>query len=104
MFDLPMFMQNCEMRLIHPLTIISIYYCLFFIIPNVNASTRPAIINVGAAFNFNSTIGDVATIAIQAGIDDVNADPTILRGSKLVINMQDTKCNGFIGMIGGTEN
>lgn len=103
MFDLPMFMQNCEMRLIHPLTIISIYYCLFFIIPNVNASTRPAIINVGAAFNFNSTIGAVATIAIQAGIDDVNADPTILRGSKLVINMQDTKCNGFIGMIGALK-
>ncbi|KAH7692080.1 Ionotropic glutamate receptor plant protein [Dioscorea alata] len=91
------------MSLIHSLTIISIYYCLFFIIPNVNASTRPAIINVGAAFNFNSTIGAVATIAIQAGIDDVNADPTILPGSKLVINMQDTKCNGFIGMIGALK-
>ena len=92
------------MRLLHTLTIISIYYCLLFIIPNVDAGTRPTIINVGAAFNVNSTIGAVATIAIQAGIDDVNADPTILPGSKLVIDMHDTKCNGFIGMVEGTEN
>ncbi|KAM0945199.1 putative periplasmic binding protein-like I [Dioscorea sansibarensis] len=87
------------MRLLHTLTLISIYYCLLFIIRNVDAGTRPTIINVGAAFNVNSTIGAVATIAIQAGIDDVNADPTILPGSKLVIDMHDTKCNGFIGMV-----
>lgn len=73
-----------------------------FKILNVNADRRPTIINIGAVFNFNSTIEEVAAIAIQAGADDVNADPTILQGSKLAVMMHDSKCNGFIGMVEGT--
>ncbi|KAH7692079.1 Ionotropic glutamate receptor plant protein [Dioscorea alata] len=87
------------MRLMYIFTIITIYHGLLFKILNVNADTRPTIINVGVVFNFNSTIGEVAAIAIQAGVDDVNADPTILQGSKLAVMMHDDKCNGFTGMV-----
>ncbi|KAM0945201.1 putative periplasmic binding protein-like I [Dioscorea sansibarensis] len=87
------------MRLIYIFTIITIYFSFLFKILNVNADTRPTIINIGALFNFNSTIGAVAAIAIQAGVDDVNADPSILQGSKLAITMSDDKCIGFTGMV-----
>ncbi|KAJ0966785.1 hypothetical protein J5N97_023702 [Dioscorea zingiberensis] len=66
---------------------------------NVTKSSRPAIVNIGAFFTFNSTIGRVANVAIRAALDDINSDPNILRGAKLVVDMQDTQCNGFIGVV-----
>nr|CAD1844684.1 unnamed protein product [Ananas comosus var. bracteatus] len=60
--------------------------------------TRPYVVNIGALFTFNSTIGRVAKVAIDAAIDDVNNDSGVLRGTKLVVQVQDTSCNGFIGI------
>ncbi|XP_039137048.1 glutamate receptor 3.1-like isoform X1 [Dioscorea cayenensis subsp. rotundata] len=69
----------------------------------VSFAARPAVISMGAAFPFNSTYGRVASTAIQAAVADVNADPKVLKGSKLTLSMHDTECNGFIGMIGALE-
>ncbi|KAM0945226.1 putative periplasmic binding protein-like I [Dioscorea sansibarensis] len=69
----------------------------------VSFAARPAVINMRAAFPFVSTYGRVAFTAIQAAVDDVNADPTILKGSKLNLSMHDTNCSGFIGLIGALE-
>lgn len=67
-----------------------------------NASfSRPAVVNIGAIFTYNSTIGRVARVAINAAVDDVNSHPTVLAGTKLVVKMQDSDCNAFLGMIGG---
>ncbi|KDP43782.1 hypothetical protein JCGZ_22409 [Jatropha curcas] len=60
---------------------------------------RPEFVNIGATLSFNSTIGKVARIAIQAAVDDVNSDPSILGGTKLRIKMQDTNYSGFLGII-----
>ncbi|MCL7029307.1 hypothetical protein MKW94_014506 [Papaver nudicaule] len=65
---------------------------------SIKASSRPDVVNIGALFTFNSTIGRVAKIAIEAAIEDVNSDSSVLGGTKLAITMQDTKCSGFIGM------
>lgn len=65
--------------------------------------TRPSVVNIGALFTFNSTIGRVAKVAIDAAIDDVNNDSGVLRGTKLVAQVQDTSCNGFIGIAEGIE-
>lgn len=65
------------------------------------ASSRPDVVNIGALFTFNSTIGRVAKIAIEAAIEDVNADSSVLGGTRLAITMQDTKCSGFIGIAKG---
>ncbi|KAG1361114.1 glutamate receptor 3.1 [Cocos nucifera] len=64
-----------------------------------NVSTRPAVVTIGAVFGFNSTIGRVAKVAIGAALEDVNADSSVLRGSKLVIEMQDSNCSGFLGIV-----
>ncbi|KAH7669334.1 glutamate receptor ionotropic plant protein [Dioscorea alata] len=66
---------------------------------NVTKRPRPKIVNIGAFFTFNSTIGRVASVAIHTALDDVNADPSVLKGSKLVVDTQDTQCNGFIGVV-----
>ncbi|KAL5978469.1 hypothetical protein ACLOJK_029586 [Asimina triloba] len=60
---------------------------------------RPIVVKIGALFTFNSTIGRVAGAAIQAAVDDVNADPSVLSGTSLQVDMQDTNCSGFLGTI-----
>ncbi|KAF9618767.1 hypothetical protein IFM89_002462 [Coptis chinensis] len=64
-----------------------------------NVSSRPAIVNIGAIFTFNSTIGRVAKIAMEAAVEDVNSDSSVLKGTKLVLKMQDSNCSGFIGLV-----
>ncbi|KAG9442553.1 hypothetical protein H6P81_018407 [Aristolochia fimbriata] len=60
---------------------------------------RPPTVHVGAIFTLNSTIGKVAKVAIDAAIDDVNSDPNILRGTRLVLTTQDSMCSAFIGVV-----
>ena len=65
-------------------------------------STRPNLVNIGAILAFNSSIGKVAKVAIEAAVDDVNSDPEVLNGTKLNITMQDTKfSSGFLGIVEG---
>ncbi|KAK1322028.1 Glutamate receptor 3.1 [Acorus calamus] len=68
-----------------------------------NLPARPPAVNIGTIFTFNSVIGRVAKVAINAAVDDVNADPTILRGTKLVVKMQDSNFSGFLSIIEGLQ-
>ncbi|KNA19936.1 hypothetical protein SOVF_056890 [Spinacia oleracea] len=63
-----------------------------------NHSTRPRTVTIGAIFSFNSTIGKVAKVAIQAAVDDVNSSSQVLNGTNLSITMQDCQ-SGFLGII-----
>ncbi|KAE9585614.1 hypothetical protein Lal_00009958 [Lupinus albus] len=62
-------------------------------------SSRPSVLRIGALFTFNSVIGRSARPAIMAAIDDVNANTTILPGTKLEVILHDTKCSGFLGTV-----
>ncbi|PKI57045.1 glutamate receptor 3.6 [Punica granatum] len=62
-------------------------------------STRPDVVNVGAVFSFGTMIGKVAKVAIEAAVNDVNSDPTVLNGTKLKVTMQDTNYSGFLGIV-----
>ncbi|KAF6175776.1 hypothetical protein GIB67_035903 [Kingdonia uniflora] len=57
------------------------------------------VVNVGAVFTFNSVIGRVAKVAIEAAMADINADPCILKGVELRIIMEDSDCSVFMGSI-----
>ncbi|XP_043711032.1 glutamate receptor 3.3-like [Telopea speciosissima] len=70
---------------------------------NVSSSSRPSVVNVGAILTFNSTIGRVARIAMEAAMEDVNRNSSVLRGTKLTINMVDSNCNGFLGFVEGLQ-
>ncbi|XP_059440451.1 glutamate receptor 3.6-like [Corylus avellana] len=66
----------------------------------VRVSTRRSVVNVGAIFSFNSSIGKVAKVAIEAAVEDVNSNPALLKGTKLKLAMQDTKLSsGFLGIV-----
>lgn len=61
------------------------------------------VINVGAFFTYNSTIGRSVKPALVAAIEDVNSDKTILNGTKLNLILQDTNCSGFLGTVEGKK-
>lgn len=65
--------------------------------------SRPDVVNIGAIFSFGTINGRVAKIAMTAAVEDVNSDPSILGGSKLVLSMHDSNYSGFLGIIGGTK-
>ncbi|KAK1304367.1 Glutamate receptor 3.4 [Acorus calamus] len=60
---------------------------------------RPSVVNIGALFTYDSTIGRSVKAAILAAVDDVNADPTVLPGTRLNVIMQDSNCSGFLGTV-----
>lgn len=64
-----------------------------------NISSRPAVVNIGAMFSFDSVIGRVAKVAIEAAVEDINLNSSVLGGSKLVVTMQDTRFSGFLGIV-----
>lgn len=67
-----------------------------------NASSRPAVVNIGAIFTFDSTIGRVAKLAIEEAVKDVNSNFSVLHGTKLAVKMRNSNCSGFDGMVQGT--
>ncbi|KAL9229710.1 hypothetical protein vseg_005147 [Gypsophila vaccaria] len=66
---------------------------------NDTTSNRPKEVHVGAIFAFNTRIGRAAKVAIQAAVDDVNASPIVLHGTKLNISMKDTNFTGLIDIV-----
>lgn len=62
---------------------------------------RPETVSIGSIFTFNSVIGKVAKVAIQAAIEDVNSSPDILHGTKLKLTMHDSNSSGFLAITDG---
>lgn len=65
------------------------------------SSSELTVFNVGALFTVNSVIGRSVKPAIEAAIDDVNSDSSILQGKQLNLIMRDTNCSGFLGTVEG---
>ncbi|CAL5025772.1 unnamed protein product [Urochloa decumbens] len=81
------------------LQILGIFSCLCYCTLGQNVSVGPDVVNIGVLCAFDSTIGRVAKVAIAAAINDINNDSSILSGTKLVAQMQDTNYSGFIGIV-----
>ncbi|CAL5394130.1 unnamed protein product [Camellia sinensis] len=63
------------------------------------SSSKPNVVNIGALYTFNSVIGQSAKPGIEAAVDDVNSDSTVLAGMKLNLILHDTNCSGFLGTV-----
>lgn len=84
-------------------SILIISICLFFVsVDGAGNSSSPSVVTIGGLFTYNSVIGRSALPAIQAAIDDVNADPTVLPRTKLRAINHDTNCSAFVGTVEGT--
>lgn len=67
---------------------------------NVSSSpSRPRVVNIGSMFTINSVIGQSTMPGIYAAVDEVNADPSVLKGTKLNLIVKDTNCSGFVGTV-----
>ncbi|XP_031131306.1 glutamate receptor 3.3 [Ipomoea triloba] len=64
-----------------------------------NVTSRPSVVNVGAIFVLDSSIGRAAKVAIEEAVKDVNSNSSILQGTKLVMMYQNSNCSGFLGMV-----
>ncbi|XP_061363096.1 glutamate receptor 3.7-like [Gastrolobium bilobum] len=69
----------------------------------VAQSRRPATVNIGAVFTFDSVIGRAAKVAMEMAVSDVNEDPRILSGTKLNLISKDGGCSAFLGSIGALQ-
>lgn len=77
-------------------------WALFF--SGFGSSQKTSVVKIGAVFTYNSVIGRAAKAAMEKAVSDVNADPTILRGSELRLIMQDSNCSVFMGSIESKES
>ncbi|XAR73067.1 hypothetical protein NMG60_11019927 [Bertholletia excelsa] len=60
-------------------------------------------VNIGAIFTFKSINGQVSKIAMNAAMEDINSDPSVLGGKKLSISMHDSNFSGFLGIVGALQ-
>ncbi|KAL5706075.1 hypothetical protein ACHQM5_024284 [Ranunculus cassubicifolius] len=68
-----------------------------------SGATRPDFVHIGAIFTVNTINGHVSKIAMEAAVNDVNADPSFLGGSKLALTIHDSNFSGFLGIIGALQ-
>ncbi|KAI3515041.1 hypothetical protein L1887_13790 [Cichorium endivia] len=66
---------------------------------NTSVSSRPDVVNIGSILTFDSIIGKVGKIALEAAIEDVNSDPTVLNGTKLKLIIHDSNFSGFLSIM-----
>lgn len=66
-----------------------------------NNSTRPSTVNIGGIFSLASVISRVGKVAVEAAVEDINSDPSVLGGTKLELTVQDSNFSGFMGIIEG---
>ncbi|KAL9464799.1 hypothetical protein AB3S75_002409 [Citrus x aurantiifolia] len=88
------------MTKIYLLALVVVYnFCFSAGISMNGVRTIPPVLNIGAVFALNSTIGKVAKVAIEAAVEDVNSNPAILGGTKLKLTVHDTNYSRFLGMV-----
>ncbi|XP_068639011.1 glutamate receptor 3.5-like [Aristolochia californica] len=66
---------------------------------NTSHQSRPGVVTVGVLFTLESVIGRAAKIAIQLAVEDVNADSSVLNGTRFDVVLGDTNCSGFVGTV-----
>ncbi|CAN1127743.1 Glutamate receptor 3.3 [Linum perenne] len=81
------------------LLLLFLFLRLFLLGHSGNGTSRPSVVNIGALFTFESSIGRVAKIAIEEAVKDVNANSSVLPGTTLKVQMENTNCSGFLGMV-----
>ncbi|KAG8662909.1 hypothetical protein MANES_01G156300v8 [Manihot esculenta] len=60
---------------------------------------RPEVVNIGALLSLDSSIGKVAKVAIEAAVEDVNRNQSVLGTTKMQLTMRDTNYSGYMSML-----
>ncbi|CAK7348965.1 unnamed protein product [Dovyalis caffra] len=81
------------------LVIPQLFVSIWVLINGFVSCQRPAVVNLGALFTFDSVIGKAAKPAIEAAVSDVNNDSRILNGTKLNLLMDDANSSVLLGSV-----
>ncbi|XP_075106125.1 glutamate receptor 3.6 isoform X1 [Nicotiana tabacum] len=66
---------------------------------NSTLSARPKVVNVGCMLSFNTAVGKVTKVAVEAAVEDINSNPSVLGGTKLNVISLDSNSSGFLGIV-----
>ncbi|KAL5573317.1 hypothetical protein UlMin_022914 [Ulmus minor] len=82
-----------------PFVVVLLLISTWVLVSGFVCSQRPDAVHIAAIFTFNSVIGRVAKPAIEAAVSDINADSSILNGTKLRLIAEDANCSVFLGSV-----
>ncbi|KAJ6401315.1 hypothetical protein OIU84_016684 [Salix udensis] len=85
------------------LVIPQLFVSIWLLVNGFVSCQRPAVVNLGAIFTFDSVIGKAAKPAMEAAVSDINNDIRILNGTKLNLLMVDVNCSVFLGSVGAFQ-
>ncbi|CAN4078580.1 unnamed protein product [Withania somnifera] len=87
------------MRLFWTLLLIGLYNGYSSKGVNSTLPARPKVVNIGCMLSFNTLVGKITKIAVQAAVEDINSNPEVLRGTKLDMITLDSNSSGFLGIV-----
>ncbi|CAL0313234.1 unnamed protein product [Lupinus luteus] len=88
-------------------TMVRVWLVFFMVLTNGFSSTGTAMdnftipesVNIGVLYSFNTSVGRIVKIAVEAAVEDINSDPSILSKTKLKVSLQeDSKYRGFLSI------
>ena len=89
------------MRLVWVLVFVFLNNGCFLDGVGTNISRRPDFVSIGSIVTFDSVIGKVAKVAIEAAVEDVNSNPVVIGGTKLQLTMLNANYSGFLAIVEG---
>ncbi|KAK4347563.1 hypothetical protein RND71_033902 [Anisodus tanguticus] len=66
---------------------------------NSTHPARPKVVNIGCMLSFNSVVGKITKVAVEAAVEDINSNPDVLGGTKLNMITLDSNSSGFLGIV-----
>ncbi|KAH9608978.1 hypothetical protein KSS87_020931 [Heliosperma pusillum] len=87
------------MKRFHIVLYIVVLYIMFYLRETLGLGK----VNIGAIFSVNTTHGKVAKIAMNAAVEDINSDGSLLGGRNLSLDIHDSMYSGFISIMGALQ-
>lgn len=98
---LNIFVSKFTMRLLWTLILIVLYNGCSSEGVNSTLLVRPKVVNIGCMLSFNTVVGKVTKVAVEAAVEDINSNPNVLGGTKLNMITLDSNSSGFLGIVEG---
>ncbi|XP_055803219.1 glutamate receptor 3.6-like isoform X4 [Solanum dulcamara] len=96
---LNIFVPKFTMRLFWTLILIVLYNGCSSEGVNSTLPVRPQVVNIGCMLSFNTVVGKVTKVAVEAAVEDINSNPNVLGGTKLNMITLDSNSSGFLGIV-----
>ncbi|XP_019185477.1 PREDICTED: glutamate receptor 3.6-like [Ipomoea nil] len=66
---------------------------------NSTLSARPKVVNIGCILTLRSDVGKITKLVIETAVEDINSNPAVLGGTKLIVTILDNNSSGLMGIV-----